>query len=496
MEPKKVKKQPTVDIYWRKLIFFALLFIVVFGVWKLIAGSKFFADIPEDQTMTTYVTTSEVALEVKDDGSVYKNGQKIKSKVTPERDFDELRLFVYDKNGFYLNNLRVVLTLPAAVASETKPEILAIHGVDSADASVVDSSTIAYNATSVSENATITIVAKIPKGTIKLPFYDQVIFLLSSFGSSVWLSVAIIIPFLTLIYLFLLIALHQRTQRVSIPDRAIGAPPMALPPAVVGVLLNQKIGPREIAATLIDLSLRGYIFIIDRDRGFAFGKRNFSGQLLPFERIILSKIFRDTIRTSQDEINEKFVNHLYSHKMSLFTKEIYSLATRLGYFKENPARMHRKYQYFGTLLFFFALACFFLTFKYFPTLPYAVFLWIGMMVASVIIIVVGGRMPIRTVLGREGLSNWLAFRRYLSSPEPLPYEQTNYEKFTQYLPYAIIFHCEAMWARRFADQEFVVPDWFLTEKRGLGLKDFCLALYPIIGYVGQNLASIREPGYK
>jgi len=271
---------------------------------------------------------------------------------------------------------------------------------------------------------------------------------------------------------------------------------MALPPAVVGVLLKQKVGPREIAATLIDLSLRNYIFIIDRDRGFAFGKRNFAGLLLPFEKILLSKIFRDSLEISEDQINERFVNHLYSHKMSLFTQEIYSLATRLGYFKEHPARMHRRYQFIGTLLFFFALACFFLTFKYFPTLPYAVFLWVGMMVSSVIVIVIGSKMPIRAVLGRQALSNWLAFKKYLSSPEPLPYDQSNYDKFAEYLPYAVIFHCEAMWARRFAGEEFKVPDWFLTEKQGLGLNDFCLALYPIIGYVGQNLASIREPGYK
>jgi hypothetical protein len=42
----------------------------------------------------------------------------------------------------------------------------------------------------------------------------------------------------------------------------------------------------------------------------------------------------------------------------------------------------------------------------------------------------------------------------------------------------------------------MVPDWFITDKQSLGLQDFCLSLYPIVGYVGQNLAAIREPGYK
>jgi hypothetical protein len=260
--------------------------------------------------------------------------------------------------------------------------------------------------------------------------------------------------------------------------------------------VNQSIGPREIAGSLIDLSLRGYIFIIDKDRGFAFGKRNFNGQLLLFEKILLSKIFRSEIKISEEEVKERFTNHLYSKKMSLFTKEVYSLATRLGYFKENPVSMHRKYQFMGTLLFFFALGCFFLSFQYFPSVPYAAFFWVGMMVTSIIVIIVGSRMPIRTVLGRQALSNWLAFKKYLSDPEPLPNNQANYEKFERFLPYAIIFHCEALWVRRFSDQEFMTPDWFLSEKQGLSLQDFCLAIFPIIGYVGQNLASIREPGYK
>lgn len=496
MQSKKVNKPPMVDIYWRKLVVFVLVFLFIFGVWKFFSSRQYSADQPLSESGPSYITTSEVTLEVKSNGGVYKNGQKISAKISPQKDFDELRLVVFDQNGYYLDNLTLNLKLPADVASSTKAQILAIHGVESSNTLQVDNSTIAYHAVSVDPMATVTVVAQLPKGVITLPFFDQVIYLLSSFGSSVWLTVAIIIPILTFIYLILLISLARRAQKITRPDRPISAPPMALPPAVVGVLISQRVGPREIAATLIDLSLRGYIFIIDRDRGFSFGKRNFAGQLLSFEKILLSKIFRQSISATEEEIDKRFVNHLYSRKMSLFTNGIYLLATRLGYFRENPVSMHRRYQFIGILLFFFALACFFLTFKYFPSLPYAVFLWVGMMVASLVVVIVGSNMPIRTALGHQALSNWLAFKKYLSDPQPLPYDQKNYQKFAEYLPYAIIFHAEAMWARRFAGEEFAVPDWFLTEKQGLGLNDFCLALYPIIGYVGQNLAAIREPGFK
>ncbi|MCX6810385.1 MAG: DUF2207 domain-containing protein [Candidatus Berkelbacteria bacterium] len=495
MERKKAQKAPFLEINWRKLMFFSAVFLVVFFGWKVISTARFSADEP-GQDVSTLVTSSTVNLEVRQNGSVYKNGTKISSKISAQKNFDELRMVVYDKNGFYLDNLEINLTLPAVVANQSNPQILAIHGVDSANAEAQNDTTIIYKANGVGADSTITIVAQLPKGVINLPFWQQFIFLLSSFGSSVWLTVAIIIPLLTLIYLILLISLHQKSQRISIPDRPISAPPMAIPPAVVGVLSSQEIGPREIAATLIDLALRKFIFIIDRDRGFAFGKRTFNGPLLGFEKFLLSKIFRDSIKISQQEVSERFNNHLYSHKMSLFTSGIYALSTRLGYFKENPASMHRKYQFIGIVLFFFALICFFLSFKYFPSLPYAAFLWVGMMVASIIFIIVGSQMPIRTALGRQALSNWLAFKKYLSDPTPLPNDSKNFQKFVEYLPYAIIFHCEALWARRFSEDEFMIPDWFITDKEGLGLQDFCLSLYPIIGYVGQNLATIREPGYK
>lgn len=493
---KKKNKNQLIEVNWKKLALFSSVFLVVFIGWKIIQSARYSADVYSEELGSNFVTTSTINLEVKKDGSVYKNDKKIASKIKPQKTYDDLRLIVYDKNGFYLDNLQVTLTLPDTVAKESNPQILAIHGVDSATATALNDRTISYEANGVNDSATITVVAEIPKGIIKLSLYDNLVFLLSSASGKVWVFVAIAIPLLTLIYMIMLISLQQRVQKIVQPDRAVSAPPMALPPAVVGVLMSQNVGPREIAATLIDLSLRKYIFIIDRDRGFSFGKRIFSGHLLSFEKMLLSKIFRENATASDSVITERFANHVYSHKMSLFTRDIYALATRLGYFKENPVTMHRKYQFFGTLLFFFGLACFFLSFKFFPSAPYTAFFWVGMMIASLVIIIIGSKMPIRTAPGRQALTNWLAFKKFLSDPAPLPYDANNYQKFVEYLPYAIVFHCEALWVKRFVDEEFNMPDWFITETQGLGLQDFCLSLFPIVGYIGQNLASIREPGYK
>ena len=489
-------KKYAIEINWRKLVVFASIMIAfVFG-WQMYRSSQYSASETELKTNATTTKVSEINLEVKKDGSVYKNGTKVKAKISPQKDYDELRMVVFDKAGFYLDELSVNVKLPDQVASKTSAEIIAEHGVDNTSQSVLDSSTINYDALGVNGGATITVVAKLPKGVIELPLYDYVVYLFSNFGSSVWLILALILPIATIIYLLLLVSFQSKVQKVETPDRPISGPPMALPPAIVGVLLNQKVGAREIAATLVDLAVRRYIFIIDRDRGFSFGRRAEAKGLLGFEQILLAKIFRQSIKASEDQINNDLASHIYSHKMSVFSSSVYNLATQLGYFKVNPKEQHRKFRFIGTVAFFFALGCFFLNLYYFTQVQYAVFFWVGMMIASLVIIILASNMPTRTALGRQSLSNWLAFKMFLSSPEPLPYNQVSYQRFIEYLPYAIVFGCEAMWARRFSDQSFTLPDWFMTEKNGLGLSDFCLALYPIIGYVGQNLSEVREPGYQ
>ncbi|TSC93879.1 MAG: Uncharacterized protein Athens101428_513 [Candidatus Berkelbacteria bacterium Athens1014_28] len=492
---KKYQKPPIIGLNWRKLIFFSCLFVAFFSAWKIVEYNQFLADEATDAE-SNYLFTSVVNLEVTKDGKIFSNGKKIAGSVKPQKEFDELRLVVYDQNGTYLDNLQIQLSLPSAVAGKTKSEILAIHGVDSSTSSVYGDNVLLYEASGVSAVATITIVAKLPKGEINFSFIDQLVYYFSTFSGTIWLSLAVFLPLVVFVYLIILILLQRKAQTIPSVERQFVSPPSALPPAVVGVLTHQDIGAREIAATLVDLSLRKLIFIIDKDRGFAFGKRDFTQQILPFEKILLSKIFRNEIVSREEMIKERFYDHLYSKKMSLFTGETYSIATRFGYFKVNPKSMRRKYQFFGTIFFFFALLCFFLSLKYFPTLHYASFLWVGMMVSSAVIIIVGSKIPIRTPLGRQALGNWLAFRAYLSDHRPLPLDQQNYDKFVEYLPYAIVFNCEALWVRRFSFQKFAIPEWFLTDKEGIGLDDFCLALFPIIGYVGQNLATIREPGYK
>lgn len=441
-------------------------------------------------------STKTIDIKITSKGDIFVDSEDTDRKLNSIPGYDELRVPIVDQPGQYYEKITINLEVPDNSAYKTEHEILAIHGVDDSGSNVIDGSHIEYVATGVSKMATLSIVAKIPSGVINKPFFVRVFDEMANLKFDFWLMVAIALPVLTIIYMFVFIANKRRGQRVDQPDKAISSPPMAIPPALVGVLYHGKVGSREVAATLIDLARRKDIYILDKDRGFSFGKGKFDKRLLPYEKILLSKIFKNNLSTSRIQIEQKVNEKLYSKKMSVVTAGIYSIATRLGYFQENPRKIFGRYRLIGIFAFLLGLAGFGASFflNFLPS--FTAFFWVGMMFSALIISFSAGSASSRTEIGTEALSNWLAFKKFLSDPAPIQYTPTVYQLFEAYLPYAIVLDCEAEWAKRFSDHSFIIPDWFVTTKSSLGIDDFCLSLFPIVSYVGRSLTELREPGYE
>lgn len=495
MKRKYYKRSPLIGIYPRKLIFFTAIFslaVLGYSYYKnnnISADSQSALESHKYQNPVTYV-------EVLNNGKVLVDGQEVNDKINYLENGDELRLKILDNPPSYLSNLTVELKLPSAVASKTEHKILAIHGVDQSYSGISDASTIIYSAQGISKTATISVVAVMPKGTINKNIFESAISWTKKLDFNSWIYFLLIIPVIAFIGMLVFIRFTYKINRVDFPNKAISSPPMAIPPALVGVLYHQRVTSREIAATLVDLALRKDIYILDKERGFAFGKGRFDQRLLGYEKMLLSKIFKNTLTSTQSTIQQKVQNQIYSKKVSLVSAGIYGIATRLGYFRHNPRKIHAKYWLFGSFAMIIGLAGFAASFiiKILPS--FTAFFWVGMMFSALIIIIMSTYIPLRTELGNEALSNWLAFRKFLSDPNPIEYSPTVFQLFELYLPYAIVLDCEAAWSRRFSEHPFIIPDWFVTDKNGLGINDFCLALFPIVTYVGRSLAAMKEPGFE
>lgn len=495
-KPKRNKASSLIGFYPRKFLFFAFILLAISVVGIYLNDNQLKAD--ENANVASSIPSTGIYDIVLDkNGSFSVNGKNVSAKISLMKNYDELRYLVLDSPGKYIDNVNIALTLPEAVSDSTNADLLAIHGVGQTNISKPDSSRILYSIANVSPTGSISIVAQIPKGIIN-PTLPMIAYSLAlQAKNSFWVVLAIALPILTFFAMIIFVIHVRRRQKIDIPDKESQNPPMAIPPAIVGVLYNQRIGPREIAATLIDLALRGDIVILDQDRGFAFGKGRFDQRLLDYEKVLLSKIFTDkSMSSDQDEVNRRINNHFYSKKISLVSSGMYSLSTMLGYFKVNPIKSHARYRLVGLGFFALGLMGFALNLLYFPDPAYVMFLWIGMMVAALVIILVTKYLPIRTVIGQEVMSDWLAFRKFLANPEKIPFSENNQQIFQKFLPYALVMNCETAWAKRFSEHNFLMPDWFLTEKNGLGLEDFCLSLFPIVSYVGRSLAALKEPGFE
>jgi len=492
--PKKNhRKYPIVNFYWRKLAVFAFLFAVLGLGYTSVQTYK--ADTNK-YTPPTDSADLTIALKIAEDGSVIVDGQKLKQHIDTSGSSDELILPILDNTGIGYSSVHILMTLPKSVVKSSIYEIKGIHGVDSTSVAAISDKVIDYYASGVGPDSTLSVIIEMPPGTVDPPLLFKLYAAVANIKSSAWYIVALALPILTLIFMIGFITVESKQQKIDIPDKETDSPPMALPPAIAGVLYHQNVGPREIASTLVDLAERGNIYILDKERDFAFVKNRYDQRLLSYEKVLLSKIFRASVVSDGAEIEQRINNHLYSKKISLVASGIYVLSTRLGYFKTNPQRVHRKYQIVGMGAFFTGLACFLLSMLVFTNPPYILFFWAGMMLSGLIITVTARRIPNRTAIGQEMMSNWLAFRKYLSNPEKIPFSFENQELFQKNLPYAIVLDCEVAWAKRFSEQDFVLPNWYVSDELSPGLQDFCLSLFPIVSYVARSLASLKEPGFE
>lgn len=488
----KMKDGVSVGLYWRKLFFF--VGVSAISLFAFNSMTYFSAD-SQSYLPSSYSSNFTEEIKIEANGFLTINGKKTTQKVSILNGYDELRLPVIDKPTADIDTAVITVIFPQKVTSAVTHETLGIHGVGDHYSYTQGDNKIVYVANSISNYGTFSIIAKMPKGMVNPPLYVKIISAIPSLDT-LWLILGISLPILTFVIMLFFIIRKLRSQKVDLPKHELTAPPIAIPPAVVGVLYRQKVGPREIAATIVDLAYRGDISIVDRERDFGFAKNKLDKRLIGFEKILMSKIFKIGVYSGKEKINEQINGQIYSHKISLLSAGIYLLATRLGYFKTNPQAVYARYSYYGFSIFALGLIGFGLTLWKFSNTSYISILWIGVMVSSLIVTFMIRKMPVRTEVGNGAIINWLSFRNFLSNPEKIKYSPDNQEIFQKYLPYAIALECEVDWAKRFSDHNFVLPDWYITDKPGLGLEDFCLSLFPIVSYVSRSFAAIREPGFR
>jgi hypothetical protein len=312
--------------------------------------------------------------------------------------------------------------------------------------------------------------------------------------------VATLLPIITLIILFSMVIRRRQDQIFYTSRKVINRLPNQTSPAVIGALMDGKVGSREIAATIIDLASRGYLFINRHNDGtFSFGKRkSLNLESLPelheFERILLSKIFEpNQYKSTGEDVQMRIGRHIFSKKIAQVYLNIYNEAIKLGYFAQNPVKVHLRWRYAGIGLFFLGLAGFLHAAIFILDSKFILLLWVGAMIASTVIIWLSGLMPVRSVTGTTVLRQWLQLKQYLKMSRRIDGGASIMDQFNTMLPYAIVFGVEVEWTKRFLEENFTKPEWYESEEAVVTLEAFVGGLFPIINYVGDSLDKSHEP---
>jgi hypothetical protein len=247
-------------------------------------------------------------------------------------------------------------------------------------------------------------------------------------------------------------------------------PPDKLTPAECGTLVDNEAAMRDITATLVDLAVKGYLtieqkessgllaFVHHRDYVFHLKKppAEWAGAR-PHEQQMLVALF-DSGASADVKLSD-LQNRFYTH-LPAIRDAIFDALVGDGYYLHRPDTVRQGYLGAGLVMGF-------LLFAGAGPLANATGIvsltWIVTGIATAAIICgFGWFMPARTITGARTLAKVLGFEDFLGRVEKDQIERLEKtpELFERYLPYAMALHVEKKWVQAFAGIAMQPPAWY------------------------------------
>ncbi len=248
-------------------------------------------------------------------------------------------------------------------------------------------------------------------------------------------------------------------------------PPDGLTPAELGTLSDNSPDMRDISATLVDLAVRGYILIKEKEeskllglltsKDYVFQLRKQEAEwkdLRAHERALLDSLFVGGIRTSVEmsDLENSFYKELPGIRDRIFERLV-----QRGYYARRPDKVRRAYLITAAAVAFLSFwGGGFLT-AIFKLSSFGATVAAGLASAA-IIFGIGWVMPARTYRGTRTLEGILGFEEFLSRVEGdrLQRMVKTPEMFEKFLPYAMALGVEKNWARAFVSIYKQAPEWY------------------------------------
>ena len=248
-------------------------------------------------------------------------------------------------------------------------------------------------------------------------------------------------------------------------------PPDKLTPGECGTLVDNEAAMRDITATLVDLAVKGYLTIEQKEESHLLGLTHSKDYIFHMkkpptewasarshEQEMLSALF--DAGASADVALSELQNHFYT-RLPAIRDRIFSALMSDGYYLHRPDTV--KQGYIGAGLVIGGLLVFGGVGYLQNATGIAAGSWILAGIATgLVICIFGWFMSARTITGARALEKVLGFEEFLGRVEKDQIERLEKtpELFEKFLPYAMALQVEKKWVQAFAGIALQPPQWY------------------------------------
>ncbi len=277
---------------------------------------------------------------------------------------------------------------------------------------------------------------------------------------------AVFLPVVTFAGMFVLWWYKGRDPDSGMSVAPMYEPPSGISPAEAGTLLDDRIHPRDITSTMVDLAVRGYIQIEETaERVLLFTHKDYIFHLLkpreqwgadlaPHERVMLENVFADGSETRLSSLKNRFYT-----AVPVIRQDIMAALKKKGIYLLDPESANG-YSIGATVLILLPFAI--LQFLGWVNFLNSVGLVIVCVLLSAAIWWLFARvMTAKTVQGARTRIAVLGFQEFMNRVDAERLKIMPPTTFEKFLPYAMALGVEHHWAQAFAGIVKDPPHWYV-----------------------------------
>ncbi len=271
-------------------------------------------------------------------------------------------------------------------------------------------------------------------------------------------------------------------------------PPKNYTPAELGTLIDDRVDKKDIAATVVDLAVRGYLkieksveeglFFTKKDKFILIDTNKDPSHLKNHEKILHFALFKKGKRVDISELkkDKNFYKEINRFKDSLYNY----LSKKEHLYTVNPKLFRYSFLVVGFLCGWFGI--------FIGNITHRTDIIIGLLVSGGIFALFSLIMPQKSHKGTLIYRKILGFKEFLEKVEKDRLKKLSEEDpdiFSKMLPFAIAFGVEKKWAKKFEGFSINPPAWYHGYSHGgvFSTHDFVNSLQNDISSLSSSLGS-------